>query len=62
VETTYEGTLRLDEAALEDPSTLAAPLGELARWVASVLVRLADLDLRYVPPDAPSAGAAGPAR
>jgi hypothetical protein len=62
VETTYEGTLRLDEAALENPSTLAAPLGDLARWVASVLVRLADLDLRYVPPDAPSAGATGPTR
>jgi hypothetical protein len=54
VETTYQGTFRLDESALEDPSTLAAPMGELARWVASVLVRLGDLDLRYVPPEPPA--------
>jgi hypothetical protein len=54
VETTYQGTFRLDEAALEDPATLAAPLGELARWMASVLVRLGDLDLRYVPPEPPA--------
>jgi len=51
VETTYEGTLRLDEAALEDATTLAGPIGALGRWVASVLVRLGDLDLAFVPPD-----------
>ncbi|HYA67646.1 MAG TPA: hypothetical protein VED63_02840 [Acidimicrobiales bacterium] len=55
VETTYQGTFRLDESALEDPSSLAAPMGELARWVASVLVRLGDLDLRYVAPEPPAA-------
>jgi hypothetical protein len=53
VEATYQGTVGLDEAALDDPSALAAPMGELARWVASVLVRLGDLELRYVPPDPP---------
>jgi len=58
VEATYQGTVVLDEAALEDPSMLAAPMGELASWVASVLVRLGDLELRYVPPD-PSASEPG---
>ena len=52
VETTYQGTLRLDEAALDDASSLAGPVGELGRWVASVLVRLGDLDLSYLPPEA----------
>ena len=56
VEATYQGTLGLDETALEDPSSLAAPMGELARWIASVLVRLGDLELRYVPPDRPGGG------
>jgi hypothetical protein len=54
VETTYQGTLRLDEAALNDPSTLAGPVGALGRWVASVLVRLGDLELAYLPPEPPS--------
>jgi hypothetical protein len=53
VETTYQGTFRLDEAALEDASTLAASVGDLARWVASALVRLADIDFAYLPPDPP---------
>ena len=51
VETSYQGTIRLDEAALEDSASLAAPAGQLARWVASVLVRLGDLRLAYLPPD-----------
>jgi hypothetical protein len=51
VEATYQGTVGLEDAALEDPSVLAAPMGSLARWVASVLVTLGDLELRYVPPD-----------
>jgi hypothetical protein len=54
VETTYQGTLRLDEAAMDDASTLAGPVGALGRWVASVLVRLGDLDLVYLPPEAPT--------
>jgi len=52
VETTYQGTLRLDEAAMNDASTLAGPVGALGRWVASVLVRLGDLELVYLPPEA----------
>lgn len=51
VETSYQGTIRLDDAALEDPGALALPVGQLARWVASVLVRLGDLRLAYLPPD-----------
>ena len=51
VETSYQGTIRLDETALEDTATLAAPAGQLARWVASVLVRLGDLQLPYLPAD-----------
>jgi hypothetical protein len=51
VETSYQGTIRLDEAALEDSASLAGPAGQLARWVASVLVRLGDLRLAYLPPD-----------
>ena len=53
VETAYQGTFRLDETAMDDSSTLAGPMGALGRWVASVLVRLGDLDLAYLPVDAP---------
>jgi hypothetical protein len=53
VETTYQGTFRLDEAALEDASSLAGPVGALGRWVASVLVRLGDLELPYLAPESP---------
>ena len=51
VETTYQGSLLLEEATLEEPARLATPVEALAQWVASVLVRLADLDLVYLPPD-----------
>jgi hypothetical protein len=53
VETAYQGTFRLDETAMDDSSTLAGPMGALGRWVASVLVRLGDLDLAYLPVEAP---------
>ena len=39
---------------------LAAPAAQLARWVASVLVRLGDLRLAYLPPDPTPAGDDGP--
>jgi len=51
VETTYQGTLLLQEASLDDPALLAGPVAVLAQWLASVLVRLADLDVAYLPPD-----------
>ena len=51
VETTYQGTLRLDDTIMEDTSSMAGPVGALGRWVASVLVRLGDLDLSYLEPE-----------
>lgn len=51
VETTYQGTLLFEEPALEDPAKLGGPVAALAQWIASVLIRLADLDLSYLPPD-----------
>lgn len=51
VEVSYEGTWRLDEAALEHPSGMEATLAPVARWVASTLVRLGDLELSFLPPD-----------
>jgi len=51
VEATYEGSVRFDETNLEDPATIAPMVDTLTRWVASTLVRLADLPLTFVPPD-----------
>jgi hypothetical protein len=55
-EVAYQGSLRLEEAVLEDPSKLDPQIAGLARWVASALVRLADLQLEFRPPeeDSPS--------
>lgn len=50
-ELSYEGTLRLDESVLDDPSTLDSRLGPLGQWVASTLVRLGDLQLVFLAPD-----------
>lgn len=50
VEVSYEGTYRLEESVLDDSSSLNAHLGAVARWVSSTLVRLADLQLSYLPP------------
>ena len=50
LEVAYQGSIRLDEAILEDPSRLDTQVSSLARWVASMLVRLADLDLPFRPP------------
>ncbi len=51
VEIAYQGTYRLDEAVLEDPEKMSGSVAGLARWIASALVRLADLDLPFLPPD-----------
>lgn len=51
VEATYQGTYRLDEDILEHTSVLNEHFGEVAGWVASILVRLGDLDLAYLPPE-----------
>jgi hypothetical protein len=50
-EVAYQGSLRLEEAVLEEPSKLDTQIAGLARWVASALVRLADLQLEFRPPD-----------
>ena len=50
-EVAYQGSLRLDDATLEDPSKLDDQIAGLARWVASALVRLADLQLAFRPPE-----------
>ena len=51
VEATYEGSVRFDEATLEDSSALGPLVATLTRWIASTLVSLADLPLRFLPPD-----------
>jgi hypothetical protein len=51
VELTFQASVRLEEAVLEEPAKLDNEVSGLARWVASALVRLADLDLPFLPPD-----------
>jgi hypothetical protein len=55
VEATYEGSIRFDETQLENPATIRPLFETLTRWVASTLVQLADLPLRFLPPDPPEA-------
>ncbi len=59
VEAIYEGSIRFEEAHLEDPSSFEPLIGTLTRWLSSSLVQLADLPLRFLPADpADPAGAA----
>ena len=51
LEIAYQGSLRLEDALLEDPSKLDEQIAGVARWVASALVRLADLRLPFRPPE-----------
>lgn len=51
VEASYEGSIRFEESNLEDASTIEPIVDGLTRWVASVLVRMADLPLAFLPPD-----------
>jgi hypothetical protein len=48
----YDGTVELTEAALGDLGQVEGLLGELGPWLASMLVRLGDLHLAYLPPEA----------
>jgi hypothetical protein len=50
IEVSYEGVYELDEAALVDGSTLDAHFNTLGGWVASMLVKLGDLDVEFAPP------------
>jgi hypothetical protein len=51
VEVTYEGAVPLDAALLANLQQFEAELGAFAGWVASALVRLADLPFAYLPPE-----------
>jgi len=53
VEVTYEGLYRLAEATLVDGSSaiLDEHFGSLGGWIASMLVRLGDLKLEFLPAD-----------
>jgi hypothetical protein len=49
IEVAYQGAYHLDETVLEDPEKIDAQVAGLARFIASGLVRLADLDLPFLP-------------
>ncbi len=51
LEIAYQGSVRLEDSLLEDPSRLDEQIANLARWVASALVRLTDLNLPFLPPE-----------
>lgn len=51
IEVAYQGSIRLEDALLDDPAKLDGQIAGLARWVASALVRLADLELAFLPPE-----------
>ncbi|MGH9281983.1 MAG: hypothetical protein ACRD0S_03490 [Acidimicrobiales bacterium] len=56
VEVSYAGMARLGPEVLEDSARLDGAFGPLGTWVASILVRLADLDLAFVPPELEEGG------
>jgi hypothetical protein len=49
VEIAYQGAIHLEERILESPELFEAEVEPLARFLASALVRLADLDLPVLP-------------
>lgn len=57
IEIAYQGAYRLEEAILEDPEKVDEQVTGLARWIASGLVRLADLNLPSLPPEEDDADA-----
>lgn len=56
VEVSYGGVARLPAELLENTTRLDDHFGPLGTWVASSLVRLADLDLAFVPPEMEEGG------
>ncbi len=50
IEITYEGVYELDEDTLADGSLLDEHFKAMGGWIASVLVKLGDLDLEFLPP------------
>ncbi len=51
VEISYQTSVELDEATLEDGSALDSRFGAIGGWVTSTLVRLGDLPLTFHPAD-----------
>jgi len=49
IDVSYEGVYELDEAGLSDGAELDKHFTALGGWIASMLVRLGDLELRYKP-------------
>ena len=50
IEVSYEGSYELDEDTLKDGSVLDDHFGAMGGWIASMLVRLGDLKVEYLPP------------
>ncbi len=51
IEVSYQGSYELDEATLEDGSSLDTKFAAIGGWVASTLTRLGDLSLVFRPPE-----------
>jgi len=51
IEVTYEGSYELDEDTLKDGSALDTHFASMGRWLASMLVKLGDLKLAFLPPE-----------
>ena len=54
VEVSYEGSYELDEETLADASILDDHFGSMGGWVTSILVKLGDLKLKWLPPEVES--------
>ncbi len=51
-EVAYAGTYDLDESTLEDSALIDIQFASLGGWIAAALVKLNDLDLAHLPPEA----------
>ena len=51
IEVGYEASFELDEPTLADAGKLDGHFAAMGGWIASTLVRLADLDFDFLPPD-----------
>jgi hypothetical protein len=49
IEVPYHGSFKLNETYLDEPDRLDSVMAPLGRWIASALVRLADVDLPFLP-------------
>ena len=50
IEVSYEGSYELDEGTLADGSVLDHHFSAMGGWVSSILVRLGDIKLEFLPP------------